>query len=72
MDKLLTTKEAAERLGMASGTLENWRVNGIGPRYVKVGSRSIRYEASALDAWLALWRDGQSEGSTKEAGEETA
>lgn len=57
MDKLLTTKEAAERLGLASGTLENWRVSGIGPRYVKVGSRSIRYEAAALDEWLALWRD---------------
>src|ERR1043166_5646539 len=31
MEKLLDTKEAAPRIGVTAGTLENWRVRGIGP-----------------------------------------
>ena len=32
-------------------TLEIWRVQGRGPKYIKVG-RFVRYRESDLDAWL--------------------
>lgn len=34
---LLTTHEAARRLGLASGTLCNWRSCGRGPAFVRLG-----------------------------------
>lgn len=52
-DRLLTTAQAAERLGLAEQTLANWRVARKGPAYVRIGGRTIRYRASALDAYIA-------------------
>lgn len=43
--------EAAERLGVQRSTLDNWRWNGSGPRYVKVGGR-VRYRLADLAEWL--------------------
>ncbi len=51
MPRLLTTKAAAEYLGLQAGTLENWRYKSIGPAFVHLG-RSVRYEVTALDAWV--------------------
>lgn len=56
-DKKLTTKEAAEQLGVAPGTLENWRIigDGRGPEYVKLGGKKrgpVRYLQSQIDAYL--------------------
>ncbi len=48
---LLTTKVAAELLGVARNTLAKWRVSGNGPAFVKLGSRAF-YRAQDLDAWL--------------------
>jgi predicted site-specific integrase-resolvase len=39
---MLTTKQAADRLGLKPGTLEAWRVRGGGPVYVKFG-KAVRY-----------------------------
>ena len=50
MDRL-TAKKAAGYLGLKPGTLAAWRWRGIGPAYIKIGRR-IRYELSALDAFL--------------------
>lgn len=44
---LMTTKQAAEMLGLSPRTLENWRVRGDGPGFVKVG-RAVRYSMSDL------------------------
>lgn len=33
---VLTTEQLAARWGLAPGTLENWRVLGIGPRFVRL------------------------------------
>lgn len=55
MDRLLTVPEAAEYLGVAEATLNNWRVQRRGPAFVKIGpgSRSrVKYRQSALDACL--------------------
>ncbi len=48
---LLTTKDAAERLGKHPAVLADWRHQKRGPKYVKMG-RSIRYRVSDLTAWI--------------------
>jgi excisionase family DNA binding protein len=50
-ENLLNTAEAAEQLRVKKQTLENWRLRGEGPAFIKVGRR-VFYRLSALDAWL--------------------
>lgn len=45
------TKGAAARLGLSPRTLENQRVYGGGPPFVRLG-RTIRYRVSDLDAFM--------------------
>lgn len=47
-----TTKEAASCLGISEKTLANWRVSGIGPKYLKVG-RLVRYREEDIQSWLS-------------------
>jgi excisionase family DNA binding protein len=47
----LKTEDAAKFLNVKPTTLEQWRWNGRGPRFVKIG-RSCRYRQSDLDAFL--------------------
>jgi excisionase family DNA binding protein len=49
---LLTESQAAEFLQLARMTLANWRSQGRGPRFVRVG-RLIRYRAQELETFLA-------------------
>lgn len=51
MSDLLPTPEAASYLRLSPRTLENWRVRGRGPRYVKLGDQ-VRYVRGDLDAWV--------------------
>lgn len=51
MEKLLTTKEAAQILGLSAGTLEVWRCIGKGPRYFKVGRR-VGYKQHDLEKYI--------------------
>ena len=37
MTATLTTQQLADRWGISSQTLENWRSQGKGPKYVKLG-----------------------------------
>lgn len=48
----LNEREAAAELGISFRTLQQWRVRGIGPAFLKLG-RSVRYDADALEDWLA-------------------
>jgi len=50
-DRLLTTREAAELLGLQEQTLAAWRMTAKNLPYVKVG-RSVKYRLSALEAFL--------------------
>lgn len=50
---LLTPKEAAEVLGIPSGTLAQWRSQRRGPIYIKLEERLVRYRQSDLDHYLA-------------------
>lgn len=49
---LLKDPEAARRLGLATGTLRNMRSQRRGPRFVRIGSRAVRYRLEDLDAWI--------------------
>ena len=50
---LLRPEEAARRLGLTVRALDKWRARGIGPRYVRLSARAIRYPLDALEAWIA-------------------
>lgn len=49
---LLTTKEAARYLGVSEAFLERDRWAGARIPFVRIGSRAIRYELSALEAYV--------------------
>ena len=49
---LLTEAETARRLGISVSGLRKWRREGQGPRFIRLGSRLIRYSVPDLDAWL--------------------
>ncbi len=48
---LLTTEQAAKRLGLSARTLERFRASGEGPEFVKMG-RAVRYTVAKLNEWL--------------------
>jgi helix-turn-helix protein len=49
--KFLTTQDVADDLGIAKGTVENWRYKQQGPPWVKaVGG--VRYKAADYEKWL--------------------
>lgn len=50
-DRLLWPEEVAEVLGVPAGTLANWRYQGRGPDFVKVG-RHVRYRRLDVDTWI--------------------
>ena len=74
----LSTREAAEYLGLSSRTLDRYRVSGEGPVFHRFGRR-VRYTRADLDAWAkARRREGArpppttercSKGRRREAGE---
>ena len=51
LDRLVSEAEAAELLGYTPRALQNWRVRGGGPEYIRVSARSIRYRRRELLAW---------------------
>ena len=48
----MTEVEISERLNVSLASLRRWRLEGRGPRFVKVGSL-VRYRPEDLDEWLA-------------------
>lgn len=52
LDRLIDERAAAAFLGFTVRALQNWRVRGGGPRFVKVSARAIRYRRLDLIAWI--------------------
>ena len=50
-DCLINEHVAAKFLSYTVRALQNWRVRGGGPRFVKVSSRSVRYRRRDLMDW---------------------
>lgn len=51
---VLDTREAAEFIGESRRTLEDWRLNGKGPRYFKNASGKVRYKRDVLEEYMDL------------------
>ena len=51
----LTTRQAADHLGLSPRTLDRYRVSGGGPVFHRFGGR-VRYLRADLDAWAATRR----------------
>ena len=66
MHDLLDTRAAAPRIGVSVGTLENWRVRGEGPKFLKTPGRSgkVLYDPADIEAW----KDRRRFQSTSETG----
>ncbi|MEQ9446752.1 MAG: helix-turn-helix domain-containing protein [Rhodospirillaceae bacterium] len=52
LDQLLNENEAARMLGFTIRALQNWRVRGGGPQFVKLSKRSVRYRRRDLLEWI--------------------
>jgi len=61
LDSLITPDTLAERLGTKRRTVDEWRITGKGPAFIRVG-RGVRYRPEAVDDWLL----GQEHTSTGE------
>jgi len=51
-DPLMTPEAVAEWLGVTVGVLANWRYLGAGPRFIRLGAKSIRYSRQEVESWL--------------------
>jgi excisionase family DNA binding protein len=51
LDSLIHPDTLARRLGTKRRTVDEWRITGKGPAFIRIG-RSVRYAPEAVDAWL--------------------
>lgn len=51
LDTLFTPTEVSAYLNVPPGTLANWRYQGTGPPFIRVG-RLVRYRGREVSAWL--------------------
>ena len=51
-ERLLTSQEAADFLGLTTRFLEMRRFKGGGPPFIRVSGRCVRYLTSDLRAWV--------------------
>ncbi len=49
---LLNQKQAADYIGVKTGTMEIWRYRGGGPPFIRISRRCIRYRPCEIDEWL--------------------
>ena len=55
MPTLVGEREASGYLGLSTRTLQKWRLQGLGPRFVKLG-RAVRYDPADLQEYLQASR----------------
>ncbi len=51
-DALLDEKRVAQFLNLNHRTLQQWRLRGTGPRFIRISSRCVRYRYRDLLAWI--------------------
>ncbi|SEC53981.1 helix-turn-helix transcriptional regulator [Arthrobacter woluwensis] len=52
LDELLTAEEIASWLGKSVQSLAQDRYRGVGPAFIRVGTRAVRYRKADVEAWL--------------------
>lgn len=60
----LSSKDAAEYIGVSTRMLNNWRYRGTGPKYIRTGAvkSPVVYRIRELDAWLDEREDATERG----------
>lgn len=51
-EALVPPAALAEFLGTTTGALAQMRYRGVGPKFIKLGGKAIRYRESDVSAWL--------------------
>ncbi|TAN10028.1 MAG: DNA-binding protein [Burkholderiaceae bacterium] len=64
LGELLDERQAAAILNTGVQTLRNWRWNGTGPVYCKIGARMVRYRRADLARFI---NDGASVATAEQA-----
>ena len=49
--RTLTEHEVAKLIGVNVKTLRNWRVRGLGPKYLKYHNKLVRYRLAEIISW---------------------
>lgn len=49
---LVDTATAAELLGVTADSLNRWRRNRVGPPWMQIGVRMVKYRRSAIEEYL--------------------
>jgi len=52
-DPRLDPREVAERLGVHPYSVKRWRRKGQGPKFEKLGERTVRYKLSEVERFRA-------------------
>jgi excisionase family DNA binding protein len=52
LHEVMTTEESAKYLRLQKNTLEQWRLKGTGPAFLKLGRRVV-YRREALEKFMA-------------------
>ncbi len=65
MDILIPSRQAAAFIGISPETLENWRIRGVGPQFLKTPGRTGKVLYDPAD--IAAWREQRRFASTAEA-----
>lgn len=55
---MLTPKEVCDILQVTNTQLQDWRTQKLGPPFVRLGHRTVRYRQSAVDAYVASLEHG--------------
>lgn len=51
--RLLREPEVAKFLNVGPRCLADWRLRKVGPPFVRISSRCVRYDIEALHRWVA-------------------
>lgn len=52
LSKLLNEREAGRFLGVTAAGMRGWRAKGLGPPWIRIGKRLVRYDAGVLRKWV--------------------
>ena len=67
--RVLRQPAASDYVGLAQSTLEKKRLDGTGPRFIRIGIRAVGYAIEDLDAYIdARRRASTSDDGTNLAG----
>lgn len=53
---LIGEKTAAKLIDIKPQTMQAWRHKGIGPKYVKISRRCVKYDPCDIEEWISKKR----------------